>query len=284
MNKYKDSIKKIIDFAGKNADIEAIIMIGSQCRKIKQADKYSDLDLVIFTDNPDKYIDVENWLNNFGGKVVCTFVEITIGGFKERRVLYTDNRDIDFTIIPSSLIFSDEFFTNSIILNVCNKGYKILYDKSNIISKKLKKNLKGYNDKFILKPEKEMNNLVSDFNYHIIWAAKKLKRKELWISINCINGYLGNLLLQMIKYYTVLYNKNNTIWHYGRFLEDYIPDKFKKRLRNCFCRYDEKEAEHSIVSLFEFFNEITKNVYQKAGYKINNNQFLEVQRLLNLIN
>ena len=283
MNKYKDSIEKIIYFAGKNADIEAIIMIGSQCRKIKPADKYSDLDLIIVTDKPDKYINDDKWLNNFG-EIVCTFVEPTIGGGKERRVLYNDNRDIDFSVVPSSYKFSDKHFTDPTTLSTFEKGYKVIYDKLNIVEDMLKSKLKKKSDKLVLKSEKEMNDFVSDFNYHIIWAAKKLKRKELWFSIGCINCYLGNLLLQMIKYYTVLYNKNNTIWHYGRFLEDYIPDKFKKRLSSCFCRYDEKDAEHSIASLFEFFNELAKNVYKKAGYKFNNSQFLEIKKLLKLIN
>ena len=282
MNKYKDSINKIIDFAGKNTDIEAIIMVGSQCRKIKPADEYSDLDLIIVTDKPKKYINDDKWLYNFG-EVVCTFVESTIGGGKERRVLYNDNRDIDFPVVPSFSKFSDEYFSDSSILSIFEKGFKVIYDKINIVEDTLKKKLKKKSDKLILKSEKEMNDLVSDFNYHIIWTAKKLKRKELWISINCINGYLCDILLQMIKYHTVLYNKNNTIWHYGRFLEDYIPDKFKKRLRSCFSKYDEKDAEHSIASLFDFFYELTKNVYQKTGYKFNNNQFLEIKKLLNLI-
>jgi hypothetical protein len=131
--KYTDTISLLTTFARDNPDIEAIIMVGSQCRPVKPADAYSDLDAIVCTTDPGKYIDNADWINYFGNPV-CSFIETTFDGDKERRVL------------------------------------------------------------------------------------KKLKRKELWTSVNCINNYLNKLLLQMIRHYVVICDGHEIRWPAGRFL------------------------------------------------------------------
>ena len=58
--------------------------------------EYSDLDVVIATDN------TESWLyGDYPGKlgdVKISFVEPTLGGGKERRILYNGSLDVDMII------------------------------------------------------------------------------------------------------------------------------------------------------------------------------------------
>ncbi|MCG8479222.1 MAG: aminoglycoside 6-adenylyltransferase [Spirochaetales bacterium] len=100
MERYRDIIDRLPGVAEEHDDIDAIAVVGSQSRRERPADQYSDLDLVIFCRTPGTYLDDTAWLDRFGG-VVCTFTEPTVGGYTERRVLYRDNRDIDVTVLPA---------------------------------------------------------------------------------------------------------------------------------------------------------------------------------------
>lgn len=281
-DKYKQTITHLISFAEDNPDIEAIIMVGSQCRRIKPADEYSDLDVIVCTTDPGKYINNADWINYFGNPV-CSFIEITFDGDKERRVLYDDNRDIDFPFLPIDLKQPFNFLHNPDILSILESGYRVLYDRSNILVNKIKDALKKRRKDKPGHSKKEIKNIVNDFNYHIIWAVKKLRRKELWTAVNCINNYLNKLLLHMIRYYIAMCNGHEIKWPVGRFLEDYIPDDFKQKLKSCFCRYDESEALKSIHVLCGFFNELVKQVYEKLGYNYEPGQLITVRKFIDLL-
>lgn len=280
--KYESTIHDIIIFAKENPDIIAIIMIGSHTRKIKPADIYSDMDLIICTINPDKYINNSNWLNNFGN-VVCSFIETTFDGEKERRALYDDNRDIDFPIQSLNSEESIDFLKNPNLLAVLNKGYRVIYDKTKLIKKNIEISLKSKGPVIENYSISEIENLVNDFYYHIIWATKKIKRKELWTGVNCINNYLAKLLLTMIKYYSMICNNHVLDWHGGRFLEDYIPENITLKLKDCFCRYDENEAIRAINAVHDLFTELSKSVYRKCGYKFNNDQVEHIKKLKDMV-
>jgi len=281
-DKYKVTLKKIIAFAQDNKDIQAIIIVGSQCRRIKPADDYSDLDVIVCTTDPQKYIRNADWINYFGNPV-CSFIETTFDGDKERRVLYDDNRDIDFPILPLDSAQPFDFLDNPDLLSILESGHRVLYDRANTLAGKIKSALQKYQHSGPGYAKSEIENLVNDFNYHIIWALKKLKRKELWTAVNCVNNYLNKLLLRMMKYHAGICNCNEIKWPVGRFLEEYIPDAFKETLKSCFCRYDESEAGKSIKALFGFFNELANQVYKKLGFDYDIGQLKTVKKFIDLL-
>ena len=116
--------EKLLALAKEDKDIKAIVLIGSSTRDTDKADEYSDLDVVIATEKP------EEWL--FGdcpeklGSVKISFVEPTLGGGKERRSIYDEDKDVDM------IIFTPEQFEIAIKEGVAgwvmNRGYAVLYD------------------------------------------------------------------------------------------------------------------------------------------------------------
>ncbi len=49
--------------------------------------------------------------------------------------------------------------------------------------------------------QEEFLALCHDFLYHAVWAAKKLRRGELWIAKSCADGYMKQLLLGMLEWH-----------------------------------------------------------------------------------
>ena len=76
-------------------------IIRSQARADRPADRLSDLDLAVIVTDPSIYLFDTTWLREFG-EPCLTFVESTaVGNFRERRVLFRDGRDVDFSMLPA---------------------------------------------------------------------------------------------------------------------------------------------------------------------------------------
>ena len=104
--------------------IRAIVLISSSTRDAAKADEYSDLDVLIATEKP------EGWL--YGdrperlGRVKISFAEPTLGGGKERRMLFEGSLDVDL------IVFTPGQFESAIREGATswgmNRGYEVLYD------------------------------------------------------------------------------------------------------------------------------------------------------------
>ena len=233
-DRYSDIKRKILDVANNDKNIKAIIAIGSSTRSEIKADEYSDLDLLIATD------DTESWL--YGnipetlGNIKISFIENSLGGAKERRILYENALDVDM------IVFTPEQFANvikeGIASWVCNRGYTVLYDTMEF-EKLLAENV-DHEVKHHSLTEDEYLNMVNDFCFHIVWASKKILRGELWTAKMCIDAYLKNYLLKMIEMYSVC-KYNIDVWHDGRFLDSWADDTVKDFLPKCFAHYDKKD-------------------------------------------
>ena len=99
MEQYRDKYREIRQRL-RDRNIRAVIACGSSTRDAEKADVYSDLDLMIITEDTDAWLygDLPDKL----GDLKISFVEPTLGGGKERRVLYRGNLDVDMIILSEA--------------------------------------------------------------------------------------------------------------------------------------------------------------------------------------
>ncbi len=60
----RDFINIFVEWASAQPDVQAIALVGSYARGAARVD--SDVDLVILTDQPQKYLEEITWLEQFG--------------------------------------------------------------------------------------------------------------------------------------------------------------------------------------------------------------------------
>lgn len=260
MDKYADIKQKLIHLAGKNEEIKAVIAIGSSTRTTAIADEYSDLDLMIVTEN------VNEWLyGNYPGQLgelKISFVEPTLGGGKERRVLFDGYLDVDM------IIFTTEQFQNAVLEGVAgwvmNRGYQVLYDGmgcSDLLKEKIVKEIHP-----ATLSEADFNNMVNDFFFHVVWASKKILRGELWSAKMCVDAYLKNYLLKVIEMYShETYGVD--VWHDGRFLDRWAEEGIKEELKLCFAHYDKDDIKAALLATEKLFARLARKVAEKKGYE-----------------
>ncbi len=264
MERYADIVESLLKWAEPNADIRCILVLGSQARTEVPADVWSDMDAAILTREPEALLRDSRWIAHFG-RVVCTFTEGTgVGAWKERRVLYADNRDVDFAILPADGLQSPDALR--VVAAVLARGYKILIDRDDFQS------IIGEMQVQPAAPRRptalEIENEINDFYYHITWILKKIARGELWTATSCINNHLSRLLLDMITW-KVITGQGSKIdtWHNGRYLERWAPRWAQERLRSCFATYSAEAALEALASAQTLYRELAADVAQHVGWR-----------------
>ena len=259
MDKYNDIKTKILEIANKDEDITAIVAIGSYTRKEIKADEFSDLDLLIVTNNTEKWLWGE--YPEFLGNVSISFVEPTLGGGKERRCIYDDDRDVDMIILTPEQF--EVAIKEGVAQWVMNRGYDVMYD-SMAFSEMLKAYIKSGSSEPDI-DESEFLNVINDFYFHNIWAFKKLKRGELWSAKTCVDSYLKKHLLRMIELFRYK-TAGVDVWHDGRFLESWVGEEILNELKKCFAHYEEEDVMRALLATNQLFEKVTRGIADAKGF------------------
>ena len=260
-NKYKSIINNFTNWGTTSDKVKAAIVVGSQARNDYAADEHSDLDIIMFVDDPEYFSTSEDWLNEIGSYHI-TFTEPTMDGAKERRILFDGNLDVDIVIQPYSLI---EAVSGTEAASVLMRGYSILIDKIGL-SKKLEL-LRAMNSASDMPSEYDFINIVNDFWYHTVWTAKKLKRGELWTAKFCMDSYMKRKLLTIIECHARVGNGvEYDTWYGGRFVEQWAEPWVINELRYCFALYNEESIRNALSSTMSLFRTLSKDVAEKLMY------------------
>jgi aminoglycoside 6-adenylyltransferase len=263
---YDYLIQKFVNWALREADLRAALIIGSQSRVDHPADEWADLDVVLISNNPQRYIVSADWLENISLPWL-TFLESTPDGGWERRALFDPGLDIDFAIIPAQYINS---LVDSPIppmwVDIFQRGVRILLDKDGMLSKIINTPLP---DHIKNKPptESEYLNVINDFWYHTIWTAKHLRRGELWWAKSGCDDRLKSLLRQVLEWHAQAINGSEyDTWMRGRFLEEWADARAIKEMPMIFAHYDLRDIARATLKSMDLFRWLATEVAQSWGF------------------
>ncbi len=274
--------ERFTEWAKQRDDIRAAMVIGSRARyHDRPADEFSDLDVVIVAKDPERYLGSGDWLSELGNPIL-TFVEPTAtGGGRERRVLFEDGTDADFSVFPDKDIRAllyvtrlrgtarrlDRILPQKIqhtavqhaeeIRYVVGRGFRILFDKDGAFTVLMKALMAAGMPVPKLPTEDEFLQVVNDYWYHALWTARKLRRGELWVAHSCLDGYMKNLLLRMISWRAQTTKgrggRPRDTWHGGRFLEQWAGASMVEALRGAFAHYDPEDMRRALFVTNDIF-------------------------------
>jgi aminoglycoside 6-adenylyltransferase len=198
-------LDRLTEWAVARPDIRGAVLVGSQARSESPADAYSDVDIALFADDPAAVLHDTGWLATFG-EPLLTFLEPTaVGGETERRVLFADGLEVDFSVFPASslpALAADPGAAATIA-----RGYRILHDELELA--RVLPTLRAQ-----AAPARELGEVAHDFWYHALWAAKKWRRGEALVARSCLESHLKPLLLEADRL-----RASGDTWHGARFAE-----------------------------------------------------------------
>ncbi|MEO8245585.1 MAG: aminoglycoside 6-adenylyltransferase [Chloroflexota bacterium] len=221
MNAARDALlERITAWAGSRNDVRGALLVGSAARSVSPADEHSDLDVVLFVTEPRAWLDEASWVREIGDPWV-TFIEPTgVGHGWERRVLFADGVDVDFSLFPPPDASDEAAIAARHIHGVLQRGARALADPEGFLATMLDEARAAPP---VLRAETpsaaELANLVGDLLYHVVWTARKALRGEGWVAAECINGHMAPNLARLATWHAVVVNGVTDTWHAGRFLE-----------------------------------------------------------------
>ena len=248
-------------WAENRRDIRAVIAVGSRAREERPADEWSDWDLIVVTDDPERYLLSTGWLEEIG-PVWFTFVETTASGIPmERRVLFEGGMDVDF--VPVATDTFARAIQEAPLVDILRGGMHVLLDKDGIGPQLVRAPVASPR-----RPtQAQFSELVSDFWFHAVWTAKKLRRGELWVAKSCCDGYMKQALLRMIEWHARATNGwNGETWYGGRFLEQWADPHAIEGLRQSYAHYDERDTWRALQGTMDLFRWLAIETAERLSY------------------
>jgi aminoglycoside 6-adenylyltransferase len=263
-------IERFFDWAKSRADVRAVVLVGSSSRRDHPADEWSDFDILLIASTPQPYLDSTEWLASFGKPLFNIVERTTTGEIWVRRVLYESGLDVDFIVLPP-LAVHQNFPGLPVVIEILQRGRQVLIDKDGLFT--------TWPDAITARPviqppsPQVFLEVVSDFWFHTVWTAKKLRRGELWVATMCNNVYLKRILLQMMEWYTqATQGGERDVWFDGRFIEQWASPWVVKELRKVIAFYNDDDVWRALKASMEFFQQLASKTAELWQYSYPINQ------------
>jgi aminoglycoside 6-adenylyltransferase len=262
---YERLMQRFVAWAQAEPSIRAAVVIGSRARTDHPADEWADLDIIVFATDVGRYIASADWVENVGVHWL-TFVEPTLGGGWERRVLFDGGLDVDFAFDPAHVL--GQMVAGDIppdVADIVRRGVRVLVDKDGLLAQLSAVDLQI--PPYQPPAETEFLNLVHDFWYHTVWTTKHLRRGEVWWAKSCCDMYLKELLRRMLEWHARAVNgPDHDTWMRGRFLEEWADPRAVAQLPEVFAHYDRQDIARALRATMELFRWLAVETAQRWGY------------------
>ncbi|MGD0167782.1 MAG: aminoglycoside 6-adenylyltransferase [Gaiellaceae bacterium] len=250
-------------------DVRGIILFGSRARASRPADRWSDVDLLVSCRDPGALLGSTEWLEALG-EVRISFLETNpVDREQERRVLFASGLDVDFNFVqarrlrllrfalgPARMLVPpaqrrDARAGAQALATIMRPGSRILLDKDGVLERVTELSLRQP-----LPPPRErpLDEIASDFWYHAVWTAKKLRRGELWMAKGCCDAYLKDRIAEVLS----LGRERPDGLSTPRFIDQALDDATAKLLRESHGRYDRADLARALTVTLDLFSQVAR--------------------------
>jgi len=253
----------VADWSRERPDVRAAVLVGSYARTDVPADRWSDLDVILVVDDPQPYAADPSWVAELG-EPVLTFLEPTMGDLRERRVLYETGEDVDFPLVPVAAL--ERLETTEGVPELFRRGFRMLYDEIGL-GERLS-SVADTRDDSELPTQADLTQLASDFWYHALWTAKKLRRGEVFTAIECLDAYMKARLVSLMAWHARAIDPSVDTWHGGRFLERWADPGALAALEDAYARYDLRDVARALWATIDLFQGLEEETARRLGLEL----------------
>ncbi len=246
-----DLVRIATRWAARHPDVHAVVLVGSRARSEVPADAWSDFDFVVVVGDDAPFLRSDEWVAELG-PVLLSFVEdAAAGGVRERRVLFADGVDADFTFIPLTRL--DAVLASPDVARVFARGFRVLAGEA--VLGELPTTAPPVGDDFA--------ELVQEFWHRAIWTARKLRRGEVHVAAHGCNCGLRVLLRRALELEARAEDRD--VWHQGRFFEQWAHPVRRAEMARTVASDDPASTARAIRSACALFSDVCSVLEVRRG-------------------
>ncbi|MFN8418635.1 MAG: aminoglycoside 6-adenylyltransferase [Anaerolineae bacterium] len=248
--------KHIVEWAKTQPAIRALISVGSRARG--EVDQWSDLDLVIFTTDRERYAKDDDWLRGFG-TVWLTYLENAGAGDPEWFAFYEGGLKLDALLfsIQDAALDTAALLASFPYRSVIARGVDVLYDRE------------GTPRRIPAQPftapapltQPAFDHLINGFLLDAVNTAKFVARNDLWRAQRSLAQQLRSALLTLIAWHA--YGRDT--WYAGRFIDKWADQRVLASLPSLFPQYDQKSMKRTILAILDLFRWLGEETTTRVG-------------------
>jgi len=279
-------LKKFSALARHQRDVRAAWVVGSRARTVQPADEWSDIDIMLITTRPTRYLHTSTWLRDIGSPWMDYLIETQIGARNVRHAVFEGAVCVDFAIVSSvetrwaspilrlvarypqliRLLPSGLATQVAAWFQILRKGAPlVLVDKDGAAARMMHVPV----DKPLQRPvtEREFSNVVGGFWSLSMWTAKQQLRGQLWMANYECAYELRTHLLRMIEWHArAVHGSEYDTWYWGRFLERWADPRAVAALDDVFSRYDASSSREALFASTELFSWLARETAERLHF------------------
>jgi aminoglycoside 6-adenylyltransferase len=274
-----------------NKDILALLSVGSFAQGT--LDKFSDIDLYIFTNDVKKYIVKEDnsWFNPIGEILSRMIFNDPISKVDKNMIVLDNGITYDLTIVKANrlTIFKIYFLFKKLRLSfaipnfiklpledimqkfysVIKRGYKVNSDNIG-----LKKVLSEIRDSSKVIDENEVNKNLFEKSYHYFWhccyiLSVNLIRRDFYYSILKYDREIKTELIRMIEWDTLLNDNLKDVYYFGKKIEKWGGVELVNELYKTLLENNIVQMQISLLHTIKLYKKYSYKVAEKHNYPLN---------------
>lgn len=271
MRSEKEMFDLILNVANNDDRIRAVYMNGSRANPNVKRDIFQDYDIVYVVKETESFIKDKKWTAIFGEFIISQEpdkLDKMLGMDIDFKKGYTylmqfiDGNRIDLHLQPIDRL-KEEYSLDKLVVQ--------LLDKDGILPEIKKASDK---DHWIKRPTfGEYFSTCNDFWWVAPYCAKGLWREEILYSIDVMNNYIREGLINMIRWNIGIDTEFKiSIGKANKYLKEYIDAELWKRLMITFNMSDYSSSWTALLTTCELFEKIAPSVGARLGYEYDYNE------------
>ncbi|MDL2225640.1 aminoglycoside 6-adenylyltransferase [Eubacteriales bacterium OttesenSCG-928-M02] len=254
---YQQALTKFIAWAEEETDIRTAYLVGSRAREDHPADAYGDMDLLLFSTHPEKYLADNQWLAAMG-KPLSSFVSKTANGDSEWLTLYQGGFQIDYVLYPADAIYAHKRGSFH------GRGIRLLVDKDGLGQRLIP-------DSFALRPAKPpvamvYGQVVQMFWFVCYYMGRQIARGEVWPAKMRETDQKSLLLVMMEWHAHMVHGLDYDTWHAGRYLHEWLDEDIYRALPQTFRGFEKRKSMAALLATETLFHRLAKEVGEGYGF------------------
>jgi len=282
-SRYDAMLKRLVEWAERQPEIRAMVVVGSRASSLRPADEWSDIDLVLAVRDPQTYLTDAAWLSVLGDPMLTCVA--TLEGQTFRAAWFEGEAKFDFIIVASGSMRAAALLMRLIarwpalrpllplgasqqlatFSDTIGKGMRVLVDKDRWVSRLQRARIQR--PIRVAPTEAEFSNAVSGFWSWALWTSKILQRGELWRAKRSCDHEMKEMLLQMLDWHArSIAGWDCETWYLGRFLEEWVDPRAKLALSGVFARYEEDDLWRALAATCELYSWVARETAERSNF------------------